>query len=154
VQDERQPLRRGERVEHHEQRQPDGVRQHRFALGVEGVGLVADERLGQAAAGVVLAAGAAGAQHVQRHARHHRRQPAGQVDDRLGVGPVEPQPGLLHGIVGVADRAQHPVRHGAQARAVALELRGQQVSLVHHPDDVRRPADVTVTSPPRRSTKA
>ena len=44
VQDEREPLGRGQRVEHHEQCQADRVRQHRFVFGVAAV-FVSDDRV-------------------------------------------------------------------------------------------------------------
>ena len=43
------------------------------------------------------------------------------------VGAAQPQPRLLHGVVGLADRAEHPVGHRAQARAVFLKLPGEAV---------------------------
>ena len=42
------------------------------------------------------------AQHVEAHAGDDRRQPAAQVLDVARVGAAEPQPGLLHGVVGLA----------------------------------------------------
>ena len=35
---------------------------------------------------------------------------AGEVFDRFGVGAREPQPRLLHGVLGLARRAEHAVR--------------------------------------------
>ena len=47
-----------------------------------------------------------------------------QVLDAGGVGPVEADPGLLDGIVRLAQRAEHAVGHGAQVAPVLLELLG------------------------------
>ena len=46
------------------------------------------------------------------------------------VGAAEPQPGLLHGVVGLAERAEHPVGDRPQVAAVLLEALGELV-LVH-----------------------
>src|SRR5207247_1064764 len=48
-----------------------------------------------------------------------------------GVGPAEPQPGVLHRVVGLAQRAQHAVGDRPQVRPVRLELLGQKLALVH-----------------------
>ena len=77
-----------------------------------------------------LVPGHPGPQHVQADAGHHGGQPRAQVL-HLGARPVQPQPGLLDGVVGLAQRAEHPVGHGAQVRAVRLELSGRPVCRVH-----------------------
>jgi hypothetical protein len=81
-------------------------------------------RLGQPGTGVVLAAGLARAEHVQAHPARNRGEPGPQVVDRRGVAAVQAQPGLLHGVVGIAQRAQHPVGERVQLRPVRLELAG------------------------------
>ena len=50
-----------------------------------------------------------------------RGQPAAQVLDRAGVGPAEPEPGLLDGVLRLAQRPEHPVGHRPQVRPVRLE---------------------------------
>ena len=67
---------------------------------------------------------------VDMHARDHRRQPPPHVLDATRVGAGEAQPRLLHGVLGVAQRAEHPVRHPSQALAVLLEPLRQPVALV------------------------
>lgn len=62
-------------------------------------------------------------QAVEAQAAGHGRQPAGEVLD-LRVGAVQPQPGLLHDVLGLARVAEHPARHGHQAWAFGLELLG------------------------------
>ena len=42
-----------------------------------------------------------------------------------GAARLQPQPGLLHGVVGLGDRAEHPVADGPQADAVLFELLGK-----------------------------
>jgi hypothetical protein len=53
------------------------------------------------------------------------------VLDVGGVGAAHAQPRLLQRVVGVAVRAQHAARHGAQVRAVALEPLGGSSSIAH-----------------------
>ena len=52
-----------------------------------------------------------------------------------GVGAVEPEPGLLHGVVGLGGGAQHPVRDRPQVIPVVLELLGLPFGRCHrsHP---------------------
>ena len=90
-----------------------------------------NERLGQPAADVLLVSRLARAQHVERDARDDGRQPAAEILDRRGIRPDEPEPGLLHGILGLAHRAEHAVRDRTKVRAVSLELLGQQVRVAH-----------------------
>jgi len=98
VQHERQPLGGTERVEDHEQGRADGIGQQRFVLGVA-PGRGALDAVRQIPAGRFFAPGGAGPQHVERHPRDDRRQPPIEVLDGARVGPVEPDPGFLHGVV-------------------------------------------------------
>ena len=134
MQDEREPLGRVQRLEDHEQRQADGVGQQRLVLGVGAVGAV-DDRLRHPHAEGFLAARLARAQHVQRDARDDGRQPSAEVLHLVRVGPVEAQPRLLDRVVGLAQRAEHPVGHGAQPGSVLLEMLRQELALIHrsHP---------------------
>ena len=79
----------------------------------------------------LFAAGPPRPQHVQRDPGHHRGQPAAEVVHLAGVGPAQPQPGLLDGVVRLADRAQHPVRDRLQVAPVVLETLRQPVVAVH-----------------------
>jgi hypothetical protein len=153
VQHERQPLGRRQRLQHHQQRQPDPLGQQRFLLRV-GLVLAADDRVGQVHGRVqrLLAPLPARAQHVQAHPRDHPGQPAAEVVDAAGVGAAEPQPALLDGVVGLGERAEHLVGDRPQPGAVLLEPVGQPVAFVHrsHPSvavrqsiDGPNPADVT-----------
>jgi hypothetical protein len=110
VQHEREPFGRRERLQHHQQRQPDRVGEHRLLLGVAAV-LRADDLVWCLRLEGVLAAPLAGAQRVEAHSSHHCGQPRTQVLHAVGVGAAEAQPGFLHGVVGVAHRAEHPVGH-------------------------------------------
>ena len=129
VQHERGPLARVQRVEHHEQREGDLVRLLRGGLrvGVE----AGHDRVGQVHVDRILAPGRAGAQQVEADPADHGGQPAAQVVHRAGVRPGHPQPGLLHGVVRLGRRAQHPVRDPAQVCAVVLELVGQLLLRPH-----------------------
>jgi hypothetical protein len=53
------------------------------------------------------------------------------VLDIVRVGTCEPQPGVLHGVVGLAERAEHPVGDRAEMRPVLLELVGEPFLLIH-----------------------
>jgi hypothetical protein len=120
VQHECEPLRRGERLEHDEQRGPDRVGEHGFALGVDAE-LTALEHLDNAALERVLAPRAPGAKHVETDPGDDGRQPTAEVVDVVGVGAVEADPRLLHRVVGLGLGTKHPVRHRAQVRPVGLE---------------------------------
>jgi hypothetical protein len=54
--------------------------------------------------------------------RQTRGQPATHVVDVVGVGSAQSQPGFLEGVVGLGDRAEHPVGDRLQVGSVALEL--------------------------------
>jgi hypothetical protein len=71
------------------------------------------------------------AQHVQADPRDDRGEPRPQVLDVGVLGAAEPQPGLLHGVVGLVHRAEHPVGHSPQLGPVGLEPLRQPVALVH-----------------------
>src|SRR5215211_597286 len=151
VQHEREPLRWGQRLEHYEQRQSDGIGQQRLVLGIDSVRPV-DKRIGEPPGERLLPPRLARAEHVQRHAGDDGRQPSAQVLDLVAVGAVEAQPGLLDGVVRLAERAEHPVGHTSQPAPVLLELLRQPVALIHcHVPlsgwviavDPRDPGDVT-----------
>jgi hypothetical protein len=149
VEHEGEPLGRRQGVQHHQQRQPDPLGQQRLLLGVAAA-LGADDRVGHAQVEGLLAPGPAAAEHVQAHPGHHRGQPAAQVLDPAGVGAAEPQPGLLDGVVGLAERAEHPVGHRPQAGPLLLEPLGQPWPLVHHVTSLRRRVSSQSTRQPRR----
>ena len=121
---ERQAFRRGQRLQHGHQRQADGVGEQRLVLGFHGVGAV-DHGVGHVHLQGFLGVGAAGAQDVEADPGDDGRQPAAEVVDLVGVAALQPQPRLLHGVVGFAERAEHAVAHGPQAGPVLLELLGQ-----------------------------
>ena len=49
----------------------------------------------------------------------------------LAVRAAQPQPGLLDGVVGLAQRAEHPVGHRPQVGPVLLEALRQLIALIH-----------------------
>ena len=104
VQDEGEPFRRPERFEHHQEGEADRIGDQRLVLGIGAVDRV-DDRVRHPLVERLLAPRVAGAQHVQGDPRDHRGQPGAEVLDRLRVTAVEPQPGLLHGVVGLGGRA-------------------------------------------------
>src|SRR5690606_7164636 len=153
VQDERQRLGGGEGLDHDHRRQADRVREKRLVLGVRAGG-PAHGGLGAALLERRLPPRRPRAQRVQAHPPHHRRQPGAEVVDPVAAGAAEPQPRLLHGVVGLGERPQHPVRDRLQLRAVLFEPLGQKVALVHpvpfvrlgHTTDGTGAPDVTVLS--------
>lgn len=58
-------------------------------------------------------------------------QPTLEVSDPFDVGSREPYPCFLDGVVGVADRAEHPVAHGPESGPMLLESAGQIFVVVH-----------------------
>ena len=79
----------------------------------------------------LLAPRFARAQHIEADPRDDRGQPAAQVPDRACVGAAEMQPGLLDGVVGLAQVAEHAVGHRLQVGVVGLELFRQPFVFVH-----------------------
>jgi hypothetical protein len=130
VQDEGQPFGRGQRLEHDQQRQADRVGEQRLVLGVGPVCGI-DDRVGNVHVERLLGPRSARAEHVQRHACHDRRQPGAKVLDLARVGAAEPQPGVLDGVVSLAERAEHPVGDRAEMRPLLFELEDKPFLLIH-----------------------
>jgi hypothetical protein len=137
VQHERQPLRRGESVEHDEQRQPDRVGLDCLVFRVS-----AHHRVRHPAVQRCFTARRTGAQHVQTDPADDRGEPPGQVL-HLGIRPGQAQPRLLYGVLGFGERAEHPIRHGLRVRTLRGELRGQ--SFVVHGHVPPRGSVITLT---------
>ena len=153
---EREPFGRRERLEHHEQREPDRVGQHRFLLRVDPGGRLRGGLRGDLVERV-FAPGRARAQHVEAHPGGDGGEPAREVLDVGRVGAAEADPRLLDRVVGLGRRAEHPVGDRPQVRPVGLEPLGQKFLVVHrsHSSVVFRqrvdgpePADVTRTRRP------
>ena len=117
-----------QRLQDHEQSEADRVGEQRLVLRVA-LG-ARDQRIGHMHRKRFLALRLARAQHAQRHAGDHRGQPRAHVLDLARVGARCAQPGLLHGVVGLADRSEHAIGDGAQVGAVCLEL-GCQLVVCH-----------------------
>ena len=66
-----------------------------------------------------------------RHPADDCRQPGPHVLYSRGILVANPQPCLLQGILGFADRPEHPVGDCAEMRSVLLEPLGQPLALVH-----------------------
>ena len=79
----------------------------------------------------VLASSGAGPQPVERETGDDRGQPAAQVLDLGRVGATRPEPGVLDRVFGLGQRAEHPIRHGSQVRALLLESSGEPVGVGH-----------------------
>ena len=130
VEHERHALGGSELLEHDQERDPDRVGEQRLLLGIDRGGLD-HGLLRQLLRERVLGAGPARAQHVQAHPGDDGRQPPSQVLDLARVGAAQPQPGLLDGVLGLGERAQHAVGHGPQVGSSLLERGGEQISFVH-----------------------
>ncbi len=130
VEHERQPLGGRQRLEHDEKGQPDGVGHDGVALWalVDGAG---HDRLREPAPGVVLASLLARPKHVQADPPDHDREPATQIIGASRVAPVEPDPCLLDGVVGLADGTEHPIGNAPEVGALMLELLGQPFLSFH-----------------------
>jgi hypothetical protein len=129
VEHERKSLGGGQGLEHHEQRETDRVGYQGLVVGVD-VAVGTDDRIGHVCVQRFLAPRPARAQHVEAHPPDDGGQPAAEVLDPAGVGTRESHPGLLDGIVRLAQRAQHPVGHGPQVGPVLLESLRQPDVLV------------------------
>jgi hypothetical protein len=129
VQDKGEPLGRGQRVENDKQRETDRVGQQRMLGRIVRDG--GDHRVRHVHVERVLAARRPGTQHVEADAGYDGGQPCAQIPHVAGVGAGQPQPGLLHRVVRLGKRAEHPVGHSPQVRAVRLELGCQPVRAVH-----------------------
>lgn len=79
-------------------------------LGVEDIFAGGDHRVGKLVTDEILAAPPPGPQHVQALPRHHGGEPAAQVVGLLGLLTAEPQPCVLHRVVGLGERPEHAVR--------------------------------------------
>ena len=78
-----------------------------------------------------LATNLARTQLVQTHARDNRGQPATEVYDVARTSSAEPQPGVLHCVVSLRERTQHPVRHGPEMGPMLLESFRQALVVFH-----------------------
>ena len=83
-------------------------------------------------------------QHVQAHPGDDRGQPAAEVIDAAGVRPAQAQPGFLDGVVGLGERAEHPVGHRPQVGPVPSKPSASQSdSAIGHTPWSRRVIQVT-----------
>ncbi len=98
MQYERHPFRGRQHLKDHEHRDADRVRDFRDAPS-----LVASQDF-PSSGDRLFAAHLPRAQHVQAHASHHGRQPSPEIFNPVRIGSRQPQPGLLHGIVGFDQR--------------------------------------------------
>jgi predicted enzyme related to lactoylglutathione lyase len=56
---------------------------------------------------------------------------------------IQAEPGSLEGVIGVLQTAEHPIRHGAQARPIRLELVSQCAGVVHVSHSPQRRCDTS-----------
>ena len=81
----------------------------------------------------MLAPGATRPEHVEADSTDDHREPAAKVV-AAGITPIEADPGLLDGVLGLGHGSQHPVGHGAQMRSLLLELVCQPVPSIQESD--------------------
>jgi uncharacterized protein YbjT (DUF2867 family) len=103
LEDERQPLGRGQGVKHDEKSKADRIGQHRLFLRLE-LALWAYDGVGQAHPEGFLPSNVARTQHVQTHAGDDRRQPTGHNEPgvRFVVGDLLSGTGVDAAVDGVA----------------------------------------------------
>jgi hypothetical protein len=89
-------------------------------------------------------------EHVEGDPGDDGGQPAAKVLHLTGIRTAQPHPGVLDRVVCVARRAEQPVRHGPQMRAVLLERHGQPVTVAHRSHSLD--AGVTTLTPGQRRT--
>ena len=77
-----------------------------------------------------LATNLARTQLVQTHARDNRGQPATKVVDVSRTCSGEPQPGVLHCVVSLRERTQHPVGHRPEMGPMLLESLRQPLAVI------------------------
>lgn len=110
VEDEREPFDGRDGLKHDQHREPNRV------IATFGIGLVAPQRCNELCALLPgpMAVGAAGAQDVEALTGDNGREPIREVRGVGRGGHVDPLPGLLDGVTGLVDRAEHPVGNCAQ----------------------------------------
>ncbi len=92
MEDERNPLGRGERVHDDRQRQADGVGEELVALGTDsGIRRRLRREQPQAELERLLAPGPAAAEHVEADPSRHGRQPGPQIIDARAAGAGQAQ---------------------------------------------------------------
>ena len=127
MQHECDALRGRKRFEHDQHRQADRIGQQNLVFRVVAGDVMQRQRL--------FPPRFARTKHVQAYACYDGGQPAGEVVDASCVRAAQPDPCLLHRVVGLVGRAQHAVRHGPQVGAMRLETLGQILVLSHRPSD-------------------
>src|SRR5215467_11286206 len=70
-------------------------------------------------------------QHVEAHPRDHCCQPSTQVRDGARVATAQMEPDLLHGILCLGERTEHPVGPRPQAGTLRLKLLRQKGVYFH-----------------------
>ncbi len=110
-----------EALQQHQHRQRQRIGRLRVAGRI--VATVGDDRLGQPLADVVLAAGARGAQLVDRQPGGHGGDERARRCDLLAAveRPMHPQQRFLHQVLGLGDAAEHPVGDPERDRPQLVE---------------------------------
>ena len=128
MQDEGDPLGRGQGVQHHQHGRADRVRHQGLVLGAELL-LDGPDPVRQAIVQELLAARAPGPERIQADPGDHGGEPAVEVVQAGRVGAGEAQPGLLDGVVGFGGGAEQALGDRPQPGPVGLEPPGQPLAV-------------------------
>ncbi len=115
-----------ESVEHHAEGEADRLGGREFALDIE--------RSSDALEFVLpgyFAPDVAAAQLIETEAGHDRGEPGGDIVDAFPIPRGQPQPGLLHGVLGIGATGENTARDAEKAGALAFEL-DQQIVIKRH----------------------
>lgn len=134
MEDEGQSLSGSQGIEHDEERQADRVGKERLVLWSK-FSRWADDRIGEMHLEGFLSPDISRAEHIEANAGDDRCQPSARILDLVRLGSAHPHPGVLDCIVGLCERAQHPIGDRPQMAPLLLEALRQPVLLVHstHP---------------------
>src|SRR5262249_57321944 len=108
VKDKRDPLARGELVEHDQQGQSNRVGKESLVLWV-GAGVLARQRFLGSELEVFFRTCSPRLQDIQTESRDHRPEPAAQVLDLVRIRPTESYPSLLDGLLSLGMRSENPI---------------------------------------------
>ena len=140
MEDERHPLRRGEGVHDHVQRNADRVREQGLLLRIDPGALhrlTREHPDGELE--WLLAPHPAPAQGIEADPAGHGGEPAAQVLDVPAAGTGQAQPCLLHGVVRVGVRAERAERDRVEIGAMGLEPVGELFFSGHDPSTYHAP---------------
>ena len=117
-------------IEYDEQSQPDRVGKQRLALWSE-FSNWADDGIRKMRVEGLLTSKIAFSEHVETDAGYDRCQPSTKIFDVVRFGPADSHPGILESVVGLGERAKHPIGDGSKLCPLLFEALYQPVVHVH-----------------------